>query len=1207
MMTILLHNSCGFLTGYLKNIEENVRNILNIDLSELYKLNSSFSLQIIGISSDRISDEALFSVYENILKRGNPTFSSLFLEESLTRIPYIPLKITKRVESGSIEFINDPNERIDKKTASEWYNAVARSLVLIDPRIHNSERDNFDSNEERGFLLEKIPEHMGNYAIQLIEPQRKVQSISNKAFNFFEQRVDFCLEFPSKEGHRSCVIEIDGKQHSNDEQKLLDSKRDSILKKEGCSIWRITTEELLEKNLERLNEIKTKLQEEQYLKFAEINFNQPLWRNNTGKSALQFTLTPFIVARYQDVLLYLLKNEKLKLDDGIWNICVIERDIPFAYLGLIDLLEYITRLFNLLDRKIQIPRINLKVYYTSGFEDFYDFSDIKHNGIEYEREPISKISEEKDIFDIIIDCSILQRKYINDPNPADFDHVLEETGCFAIIRSNYHKISRGVISKNTPLKYKINSDTSPDLKFFLQNIFRKEDFVDGQIRILKRTLNRQDTIALLSTGGGKSLCYQLSALLQPGITIIIDPLRSLMLDQIENLKDFGIDVSEFISSDQTAEERGEIINNLVKGKYQFIFISPERLQIKEFRDKLKDLGHSYLISYVVIDEAHCVSEWGHDFRASYLNIGRISKEYCKYKNILPPLVALTGTASYAVLSDIIREIGITDNQAIISPTSFDRKELRFNVFKVPSAQKETQLNICIEETLTSFFNVPKEHILGQNEDGSFSGIVFCPHINGKYGVVKVAKALQNRFDILVKYYSGGLPRDFTEQEWRSEKIKIQKDFKRNKFPILVSTKAFGMGIDKPNIRYIIHYGIPQSLESFYQEAGRAGRDRKEALCIIIFSDDNYPDVRKRLNIESIDELYQLPNIPKDSEGDVHRILYFHLNSFGGIKTDTEKASKLLNGYIFPKLNDLLENEKIDILIPFNACYSQNDTEKAIYRLTILGVVKDYTVNYNTNNYNATIIKKKDDEYSKHLIEYVLRYRNPEYSNYVKGEIDHLEGNTIQKCIKFLIHFIYDEIEKKRRRSIQEMADAARNFSDERHFRNRLINYFDSKYNEKLAYITRTIDPADWWNLLGDVNDYDDIQHLLGGCSRTLESYPDHPGLLLLSCYARLFSTGLGYELALDDFTKSIREIRTNISDSNQQEQILLQYLDRVYKRGPDHVNKLLAILLRHGHYTNIAKFALELPNFENNHLMARLFFLREINNNLKTIDRQILN
>ncbi|MBU4502994.1 MAG: RecQ family ATP-dependent DNA helicase, partial [Nanoarchaeota archaeon] len=780
-----------------------------------------------------------------------------------------------------------------------------------------------------------------------------------------------------------------------------------------------------------------------------------------------------------------------------------------------------------------------------------------------------------------------------------------EGGCFVIIRSNYHRSSKSTISKDEPIKYKIGPENLSSLRFFLRNLFRKEEFMDGQKEILKRTLNRQDTIALLPTGGGKSLCYQLSALLQPGITIIIDPLRSLMIDQTENLKDFGIDVLGFISSDLNAEERKEVSDDLVKGRYQFIFISPERLQIKEFRDKLNELRGNYLISYVVIDEAHCVSEWGHDFRTSYLNIGRISKQYCKYKGTSPPTIALTGTASYAVLSDIRREIGIKGDEAIISPKSYDRKELKFSVLKVPSAEKENQLNACIEN-LTSFFDVTKEHILGQAGDASFSGIVFCPHVGGDYGVVKVAHTLQNRFDTAVEYYSGKSPRDFTEQEWTIEKRKIQKEFKKNKFPMLVATKAFGMGIDKPNIRYTIHYNLPQSLESFYQEAGRAGRDRGEAQCTIIFSDDNYDDARERLNIESIGELP--PGPPRHLQGDIHRLFFFHSQSFKGTEPETEKTFKLLDNYIFPKLNDLSENEETEVLIPFNACDFKNDTEKAIYRLTSIGVVKDYTVDYNANNYKVTIIKKKDEEYLKHLIDYVLRYRNPEYKNKVKDGVDSLPGTTIQKCIKFLIHFVYDEIEKKRRRAIQEMADAARNFSDDKQFRGRVVNYFDSKYAEKLEHIARTINSEDWWTLLKEVTDYDDIQHLVGGCSRTLESYPDHPGLLLLSCYARLSSTGSGHELALDDFARSVREIQTNIPQPGKQEQILLEYLSIMRHNSElDHVNKLLVILLKQRRYRDIAKFALELPNFENNHLMAKLLFLESINNNLKTINEEILN
>ncbi|MCY3709096.1 MAG: DEAD/DEAH box helicase [Caldilineaceae bacterium] len=223
-----------------------------------------------------------------------------------------------------------------------------------------------------------------------------------------------------------------------------------------------------------------------------------------------------------------------------------------------------------------------------------------------------------------------------------------------------------------------NKTQEKALKGLLQFVFRKKSFRDGQLPSLTRLLRGESAIVLLPTGGGKSLIYQFVGMLLPGMTLIVDPIISLIEDQVRSLKSMGIDRMTGVSS-QTKEPR-EQLQRMAEGELYYIFIAPERMQSREFRDGLKDAKAHVPISLVVLDEAHCLSEWGHDFRTAYLRLPNNLKNYCAdvATGSLPTLAALTGTASFAVLGDIRAELEITDEDAIIRPESFNRKELNFD-------------------------------------------------------------------------------------------------------------------------------------------------------------------------------------------------------------------------------------------------------------------------------------------------------------------------------------------------------------------------------------------------------------------------------------------------------------------------------------------------------------------------------------------------
>ncbi len=435
------------------------------------------------------------------------------------------------------------------------------------------------------------------------------------------------------------------------------------------------------------------------------------------------------------------------------------------------------------------------------------------------------------------------------------------------------------------------------LLYFLQNIFRKTKFRPGQEAIINRILQGKDVIGLLPTGGGKSLTYQLCGFLHPGVTVVVDPINSLMKDQYDKLISNGITKTLFINSFNTKEEREENLQALTDSKVLIFFVSPERFQIENFRSSLYGcLNNKVYYSFAVIDEAHCVSEWGHDFRHSYLKLAQNLKRFCKAKGTNLTMVALTATASFDVLADVQRELEMAED-AIVSlpPEAIDRKELNFEIIKISQPvdtaefwKREKQIGNLKYPIISSFFKSlpPKIQKLEKrygyfnpnpdfynkiNEKFLNAGVIFCPTKSNKLsnGVITLSHYLEaSKFLSISTFFGGGDENTIKDDEIESladESYKNQEEFINNNTNLMIATKAFGMGIDKPNIRYTIHYSFPNSVESFYQEAGRAGRDSNPSVCTILY----HPE-------------------------DIHTNMDFYKNSFKGIEKERQVLNELLD-------------------------------------------------------------------------------------------------------------------------------------------------------------------------------------------------------------------------------------------------------------------------------------------------------------------------
>lgn len=329
----------------------------------------------------------------------------------------------------------------------------------------------------------------------------------------------------------------------------------------------------------------------------------------------------------------------------------------------------------------------------------------------------------------------------------------------------------------------------------------------GQFEIINSILNGRDTFCLMPTGAGKSICYQIPAILFQGITIVISPLISLMKDQVDALRDNGIK-AVYINSTQNMDTIKNILLDASMGEYKIIYISPERLESKVFRDMIKDLH----ISQIAIDEAHCVSQWGHDFRKSYLQI----HIFCQALKRKPIISAFTATATAEVRKDSINLLGL--KSPYIYKGDINRENLNISVLKEVDKLEELK------------------DIIRSNEGNS--GIVYClsrKEVDSLYYYLK-------DLGYNVGKYHGGLKDE--------EKEKFQEEFLYENIDIIIATNAFGMGIDKSNIRFIVHFTMPQNIESYYQEIGRGGRDGERCNCYLFYSESDISRVEYIINKSS---------------------------------------------------------------------------------------------------------------------------------------------------------------------------------------------------------------------------------------------------------------------------------------------------------------------------------------------------------------------
>lgn len=340
----------------------------------------------------------------------------------------------------------------------------------------------------------------------------------------------------------------------------------------------------------------------------------------------------------------------------------------------------------------------------------------------------------------------------------------------------------------------------------LTRYFGYDSFRPGQQGIVEALLAGHDVLGVMPTGAGKSVCYQIPAALSPGVTLVVSPLISLMRDQVDALNDLGLPAA-FINTTQTPDEQAMVFAQAAAGQIKLLYVAPERLETGRFRD----FAARTPISLIAVDEAHCVSQWGQDFRSSYLGIG----DFIAGLPQRPPVGAFTATATERVRQDIVGLLGLRNPAVTVA--GFDRPNLYFDVVKLETKYKAAWVARYVADH-------PDE-----------SGIVYC-------ATRKTTEALADTLNQMghpAVAYHGGMSPDARET--------AQRDFITDKVPVVVATNAFGMGIDKSNVRYVIHHNLPESIEAYYQEAGRAGRDGEPSRCTLLWNESDIVTRRRLLD------------------------------------------------------------------------------------------------------------------------------------------------------------------------------------------------------------------------------------------------------------------------------------------------------------------------------------------------------------------------
>ena len=631
--------------------------------------------------------------------------------------------------------------------------------------------------------------------------------------------------------------------------------------------------------------------------------------------------------------------------------------------------------------------------------------------------------------------------------------------------------------------------------------FGIKQFRPGQSQAIRRVLEGKDSCVLLPTGYGKTLVFQVASLLRPGATLVVAPLKALIDDQERRFVEDGIDRVAAITSDRTngVDMRTELHGAISRGNAIVAIGTPERLQIESFRTALESAAKENLVSLAVVDEAHCVSEWGHQFRTAYLRLGKNIRKYCRDEGgVPPPLLALTGTASPSVLRDVLRELQIdeADPQAVQRPDSYDRENLTYEV-RTFDADPSSRIKMQTEVSETVLVCIPKELEFDVEEYAvatDQSGVIFVPHVNGDYGIRGFQKNLQDRFDAfdesvfygeaVVEVFSGTAPFGEDESLFTEKKKQNAEKFRRNEVTALVATKAFGMGVDKPDVRWTVHAGFASSIEGFAQEAGRAGRDGGQSHCVVVSEQCDRevieglldPNVnREKRHLEFLKQSKRgVKGQPVHPQDDALRQLFFHYGSFpgpdpmpvvendglGGVEKTLDRywcrGERNQVAWMWKKLSGepgfksrskaVIPQSPVDAvaLAPQDENTVKTLHERTLFRLSILGVVKDVSVDYGAGELTVEFGDFTSQSVAKDFLTFanrILPGKSLRHQAMVDGSPSEI-NRRVAYLANAVVDLAYEVIERARINALREMWRLTLGQPDDERIRKTIVAYLD---------------------------------------------------------------------------------------------------------------------------------------------------------------------
>lgn len=1054
-------------------------------------------------------DDFLYDVLLKQLQRGERPFPSHFAERWIVALygRCFALQEKERTGRGSIAYSHD--QRLPERyrsfsdVLSPWTGEPAQ--IAFDPTHPDNERE----------LFRRLVERFGPRITHCITPQADVTMLlpANQAAAFAAQKIDFLLSFPNGK-----KLLIEPGDHDSPAQIARDRQRDAAFQQLHIETLRPRNADI--RNAALYEEIARHLAHWNVTRFLEQSANiEP----DEQHAANHLFLLPTLVVRLERLLAHFLLRQGLIHRSEI-RIGIIEQDLECAELAVTSFLDRLSRLARLYGIELAIPRIQLYVRRNTA---------PRQTALERIEMPV-QVRESLDglpldvLFDVGVKCNAL-----TEPVSVGAPHVGSVRQSFP----NNRPVRFGYRAQVRPIV--LNDETEVVLESFVQDFFRKYALRPGQAPILRNILSQRATIGLLPTSAGKSLCYQLAALLTPGTTIVVDPIVALMQDQVQSLvEQFGI--GRVLAWHAGARLHDQNVAALL-GEHLMVFISPERLQRPQFRAAMRALNAADIfVNYAVIDEAHCVSMWGHDFRPSYLTLERNFRDYCTFQGRVPVLVALTGTASQLVLIDLKRELNIGDMRAVIRPETFDRPELNFNLVRCPSDDGLEMLG-QVMTGIARRLNV-------QDLATDAHGIIFAYTRNELWNLFgqhvgnageHVHTVLNGMGDGDIKYgiYTGSAPPDagLNREQWDEYKSKTLAAFKRGAIKMLFGNTAVSVGIDNERLNYIINYEMPQSMEGYYQQCGRAGRSGQRSECYLIFSDDAPATTQRWLNRE-------IPHMPQRWD-DLGTIAFFQESNFPGQATDVTGALR-----VFTKLFGTPDGQGLvdvpEYLDPAMTPTVAERTERYISYWLILGVLVDYEVTgmgrntiYRVRRHQLVerfLQDRNEEALTAHIVDslhrHLSRYRPTLRADVEKELAARAEPNLSAKCASYLVDFIYREIEYQRREAIRTMVAYCNeaDTSPER-LRARVRAYFDTseKFSEGLlAMADASPDFAAVGVLLDKVEGFDDAEHLYWETRRLLDERfrPDWAAANLFAiAYRERASCSDTFMRLLDDMVAGVTE------------------------------------------------------------------------------------